>query len=233
MAQTVMRKSIIAAIIVEVAYAVFTRTWLPKHAQGVELELAISALRLVTAGVYWLLFRDLILSRPARSHLLRSPLVLTGAAVVLSIPFIFRGWSPGGGLGTAVVFALTSIIVGLREELLYRAVLMNLLQPRMGVVGSVVLSTVIFLVYHYGALPVAALPAIEVVCMSLLLGIVYGYSGSLAFVVALHSLYDGIWFFGPYMAAPPPDVWRLPFLLTGLALVVVWARSMPVGRHGP
>jgi membrane protease YdiL (CAAX protease family) len=146
---------------------------------------------------------------------------------VLAIPFLFRGWDPGGGLGTAVVFALTSVIVGLREELLYRAVLINLLQPRVGLHGAICLSTVVFLLYHYGALPLAALPAIEVVCMSLLLGIIYAYSGSLLFVIALHSLYDGIWFFGPYTTAPLPDIWRLPFLLSGLALIVLWASRMP------
>ena len=218
-------KKVLAAIVIEIAYAVFTRTWLREHSQGVELELAISALRLVTAAAYWLLFRDLILSRPTRRSSLRSPLVLAGAAVVLAIPFLFRGWEPGGGLGTALVFALTSIVVGLREELLYRAVLLNLLQPRVGLPGAVVLSTVLFLIYHYGALPVAALPIIEVTCMSFLLGIVYAYSGSLVFVAVLHSLYDGIWFFGPYLAAPMPDVWRPAFLLTGLALVLMWARQ--------
>jgi membrane protease YdiL (CAAX protease family) len=222
-----MRRRIVAAVIIEVGYAVLTRAWLPQHVSGVELELAISAFRLATAGVYWLLFQDVISSRAKRTHLLRSPVVLTGVAVVLAIPIIFRGWDPGGGLGTAVVFALTSIIVGFREELLYRGILINLLQPRVGVLGAVVLSTVVFLVYHYGALPIAVLPAIEVTCLSLLLGLVYVYSGSLAFVVVLHSLYDGIWFFGPYMAAPPPDVWRLPFLFTGLALVVIWARYIP------
>jgi membrane protease YdiL (CAAX protease family) len=205
---------------------VFTRTWLREHAQGVELELAISALRLVTAVAYWLLFRHLILSRPTRRSSLRSPLVLAGAAAVLAIPFLFRGWSPGGGLGTALVFALTSVIVGVREELLYRAVLINLLQPRVGLAGAVALSTVLFLIYHYGALPVATLPIIEVICMSLLLGIVYAHSGSLVFVGALHSLYDGIWFFGPYLAAPMRDAWRPVFLLTGLMLVLMWVKQL-------
>lgn len=110
---------------------------------------------------------------------------------------------------------------------MYRAVLINMLQPRVGVLGAILISTVLFLVYHYGALPLAPLPAIEVVCMSLLLGIVYTYSGSLLFVVALHSLYDAIWFFGPYVNPPLPDVWRPAFLFAGVALVVIWARHMP------
>jgi len=218
---------IVIAIAVEIAYAVITRAWLPHHVHGAPLEIWVSVLRLTTAGIYWLLFRELILGRRARNHALRHPLVYAGTAAVLAIPFLFRGWDPGGGLGTAIVFALTSIAVGLREELLYRAVVINFLQPRVGAGAAIVLSTIVFLIYHYGALPLKLLPAIEVICMSLLLGLVYVYSGSLLFVVALHSLYDGIWFFGPYIPAPLPNIWRVAFLVSGLVLIFVWARTTP------
>ena len=114
-----------------------------------------------------------------------------------------------------------------RQDGIHRTLTINLLQPRVGLLGAVVLSTTPFLVYHYGELPVAPLPIIEVVCMSLLLGIVYAQSGSLLFVIALHSLYDGIWFFGPYVATPLLDVWRPLFLFTGLGLVLMWGRHVP------
>lgn len=218
-----MLAKIVLATAIEIAYAVFTRAWLPDKLQGAELEVAISAVRLATVAAYWLLFRDLILSRKSRAGSLRHPLLLAGVAVALVIPFLFRGWEVGGGLGTAFIFAFTSIIVGLREELLYRAVLLNLLEPKMGREGAIGLSTIIFVVYHYGALPIESLPIIQTVCMSLLLGLIYTRSGSLFFVVALHSLYDGIWFFGPYLAAPLPDIWRPAFLLAALALVSLWA----------
>jgi len=217
-----MRAKVGTAVIIEIAYALFTRTWLRQHAQGVELELLVSALRVATAAVYWLMFRDLILSRRPSTGSLRHPLVLAGAAAALAVPFLFRGWSPGGGIGTAVVFASTSIIVGVREELLYRAVLFNLLEPRMGLAGTVALSTALFVVYHYGALPIAPLVIAEVVMMSLVLGLIYARSGSLLGVIALHSAYDGIWFFGPYLNPPLPDAWRPAFLLTALVLVFMW-----------
>jgi membrane protease YdiL (CAAX protease family) len=202
---------------------VFTRTWLRQHAQGMELELLISALRVVTIVVYWLLFRELIRSRPRQSASLRQPLLIGAVALVLAVPFVFRGWSPGGGLGTAIVFALTSVVVGLREELLYRAVLINLVESRTGTVGAVLISTAAFLVYHYGALPIAPLVITEVVSLSLLLGVIYVRSGSLLFVATLHALYDGIWFFGPYLPTPVPDGWRLALLLPALALGIRWA----------
>jgi membrane protease YdiL (CAAX protease family) len=211
-----------AAVIIEIAYALFTRTWLRAHFEGVALELLVSAVRVATAAAYWLMFRDLILSRRPRPGTLRHPLVLAGAAAALAIPFLFRGWSPGAGLGTAVVFASTSVIVGLREELLYRAVLFNLLEPRVGLAGTVVLSTVLFVVYHYGALPVAPLVIAEVAIMSLVLGLIYARSGSLLAVIALHSVYDGVWFFGPYLNPPLADAWRPAFLLAALVLVFLW-----------
>jgi len=230
-----MRTKIVTAIIIEIAYALFSRTWLRQHAQGVELELLISVLRIATIAVYWRLFRDLILSRP-RPHAgsLRHPLVLAGTAAALLIPFLFRGWSPGGGIGTAIVFALTSVIVGVREELLYRAVLFNLLEPRVGLIGTVVISTFLFVVYHYGALPIAPRVIAEVAIMSIVLGLIYARTGSLLGVIALHAVYDGIWFFGPYLNPPLPDAWRPVFLLTALVLVCMWLWRIglpsPVGQ---
>ena len=215
------------AVIIEIAYAVTTRAWLPDHAQGVQLELLVSALRVATAAAYWFMFRDLILSRRPRTGSLRHPLVLAGAAAALAIPCLFRGWSPGGGMGTAVVFAATSVIVGVREELLYRAVLLNLLEPRVGLAPAIALSTVLFVVYHYGALPVVPLVIAEVAIMSVVLGLIYARSGSLLAVIALHSVYDGVWFFGPYLEPPLADAWRPAFLLTALVLVLLWVRTLP------
>jgi membrane protease YdiL (CAAX protease family) len=136
---------------------------------------------------------------------------------------LFRGWSPGGGIGTALIFALTSFVVGLREELLYRAVLINLLQPRFGVIGALIFSTLLFTVYHYGTWAVSWLIITEIVSMSTILGLMYIYSGSLFAVAMLHAVYDAVWFFGPFIRHPLADVWRPAFLLVGVAFIVLWA----------
>ncbi|MBP9685733.1 MAG: CPBP family intramembrane metalloprotease [Rhodoferax sp.] len=225
-----MQYKVIFASAVEVTYAVVTRTWLRQHLDGAYLELAVSAFRVATIVVYWGLFQDLVRSRAKASNTLRHPLLVVGIATALAIPFLFRGWSPGGGLGTAIVFALTSIVVGLREEILYRCVLLNLMQPRIGVIGSLLCSTVIFIVYHYGAQPFTVLWITECTCMSLLLGLIYIRSGSLLTVAAIHALYDGIWVLGPYLSTPIPDIWRPVFQCSALALVVAWWRF---GAHAP
>ncbi len=227
-----MQHKLIVATAVEVAYVVFTRTWLRQHLDGIYLELTVSAFRVATIAVYWALFHDLVRSRVKASHTLRHPLLIAGVATALAIPFLFKGWSPGGGLGTAIVFGLTSIVVGAREELLYRAVLLNLLQPRIGVVGALLCSTGIFIGYHYGAQPFTVLWLTEGICLSLLLGIIYIRSGSLLTVAAIHALYDGIWCFGPYLSTPIPDGLRPVFLCSALAVIVAWWRfgAQPYSR---
>lgn len=216
-----MAARVLVAVLLEIAYAVLTRTWFRALADGIELELMTTTFRAATAVVYWLLFQHVILGRPRHTRVLKSPCMLLGAAVALSIPFLFRGWSPGGGLATALVFASTSIVVGIREELLYRGVLLNLLEPKIGSLGALLVSTALFVVYHYGALPVTVLTVTEIVCMSLFLGLIYMKSGSLVAVIALHSLYDAVWFFGPYVESPLTDLWRPVFLIAALAFVVL------------
>ena len=210
---------ILVAVVIEIAYAVLTRGWLRSQLAGVELELVITVFRLVTAGAYWLLFRDLILGRYRSPGAMRHPLIITGVIVMLLIPFLFQGWDPGGGPFVSLVFALTSIIVGLREEMLYRAVLFNLLEHRIGTFRTLLVSTALFVVYHYGALPFTPLILTEIVCLSLILGLIYLKTGSLFIVIVLHSGYDAIWFFGPYIDMPLPDNYRPAFLVPALFLV--------------
>ncbi|MBN1614168.1 MAG: CPBP family intramembrane metalloprotease, partial [Deltaproteobacteria bacterium] len=223
-----MPAKVLIAAIVEIAYAVFTRTWLHDQLNGATLELAVTAVRLVTVALYWALFRQVILSRIPRSGTVKLPLVIVGAACALAIPFLFQGWSLGGGLGTALVFALTSVVVGLREELLYRAVLINLLEPKIGTVNALLFSTGLFVIYHYGALPTTVLVVTEVVCLSLVFGLIYVKSGTLVAVIAFHAVYDAIWCFGPYLAAPLPDIWRPAFLLP--ALIFVFLGTWRIGE---
>lgn len=219
-----MRHKLIIAVAIEVTYAVFTRTWLRQQLEGVHLELAISACRVATIVAYWTLFGDLIRSRPNTAATLRHPLLGAGVALALTVPITFQGFLPAGGFGTALVFALTSLIVGFREELLYRAVLLNLLQPRLGTAGALLFSTALFVVYHYGAQPANWLAVTEVTCMSLLLGLIYVRSGSLFTVAAIHAIYDGLWCFGPYLHPSLPNGWRPLFLVPALALVLAWWR---------
>jgi membrane protease YdiL (CAAX protease family) len=214
---------VMIAAAVEIAYAVFTRTWLRHQLDGAGLELAVSVARGITVVVYLMLFRDLIGSRPKAFRTLYHPLLAASVLIAMAVPVAFQGWAPGGGIGTTVVFILTSFIVGFREELLYRAVILNLLQPRLGTIGALSCSTVLFAVYHYGAQPITWISTTEIVTRSVLLGLVYIRSGSLATVTAIHSIYDAIWFMGPVVKPALADAWRPVFLVSAMLFGVVWS----------
>lgn len=214
---------LLVAALAETGYAVSTRAGLPRLMGGIELELATTAVRLLTIALYWWLFRDLIQNRARIPAFLKRPPVIAGIAVAMAVPCLFQGWSPGGGWGTALVFIATSFVVGLREELLYRAVLLNWLQPRAGTLGALLISIPLFLLYHYGVLPYTVLTVTEMICMSLVLSGVYLRSGSLLAVALIHSFYDAVWFLGPVLAAPLPDAWRPAFLVPAALLVLLAA----------
>ena len=96
-------------------------------------------------------------------------------------------------LSAQLTFAATTIFVAVREELVYRYVLQNWLEgsllPKVSLVGSIVLTSVLFTLYHLGVQPFYAMPWIFLA--SLLLGTIYIVSGkSLSLVIVCHFICD-------------------------------------------
>jgi membrane protease YdiL (CAAX protease family) len=227
------------AIVIELGYAIFTRTWLRAHASGIELELLLTAARLATAGIYWFMFRDLIrqrqitaaaaqASRPRSRP--RPALLLAGLLPLLMVPLLFDG-----GLGPDVrfraVFALTSIAVALHEEILYRGALQTLLEQRYGAWPALLLSNLAFVAFHYGAQPYTLFMLVEIFAMGCVLGLIYRQTGKLWPPILLHAAYDAAWSLGPWTTAPPDNLWRMPLHLSGLAIIVLWTGSSRSGAR--
>jgi membrane protease YdiL (CAAX protease family) len=136
------------------------------------------------------------------------------------------------GTGTKVVFALTSIAVAAKEELLYRGALQTLLARRTTWLCAIVLSNIVFTLYHYGAQPFTAHNILEFFAMGCMLGLIYYGTGSLTTVITVHAVYDAIWTFTPIMPQPFPRAWGSLMLLVALSLCVAWALQR-ARRDGP
>jgi len=221
MARPMMPIRVLLAVVIELAYAVGTRTWLRAHVEGVERELLVSVCRLATLAVYWVLFKEVILSRPPSEAPRRTPLLVLGVLPLFLVPLLFDGGMPGDAT-TRAVFAITSMIVAVREEVLYRGVLQNLLERRCGRLAALLLSNVVFTLYHYGAQPFTAFGLVELFSMGCVFGLIYGKNGSLMIPIVLHAAYDAAWSLGPLITTPLGDGWRIPFFLSGLGLVAAW-----------
>jgi membrane protease YdiL (CAAX protease family) len=97
------------------------------------------------------------------------------------------------GLYAQLTFAATTILVAIREELVYRYVLQNWLQdwfsPKNGLAGSIFFTSVLFTFYHIGAQPLSSLP--DIFFSGILLGGIYIFSGkSLSLVIICHFICD-------------------------------------------
>jgi membrane protease YdiL (CAAX protease family) len=210
--------------IIEVTYAIFTRTWLRTYATGVELELLKSLLRLGSALAYWWLFRDLILSRRPRREQLVHPLFSIGILVVLLVP-VLVGKVEAPNMTTRVVFALTSVVVAVREEFFYRGVLQNVLARSFSLPMALITSNVVFTLYHYGPHPFLLYRILEYFSMGCVMGLIYFGSGSMLAAIVVHATYDAAWTFSPYFSKPLPDPWSTLFYAAGMAIFVLWAST--------
>jgi membrane protease YdiL (CAAX protease family) len=101
--------------------------------------------------------------------------------------------SHGHDLPLQLTYAATTIFVAVREELVYRYVIQNWLEgwlmPKDRIFGSILITSILFTLYHLGAQPIASFPWIFLA--GLLLGAIYIASGkSLSLVVACHFIED-------------------------------------------
>ena len=216
---------LLLAVGVEILYMISTRSWLNEFADGIELELYITGVRLLTAAIYWALFRDIILHRPVRNVSFQSPMLWIGIGAVCLVPILVGNWGLSG-YKTQFVFALTSIAVGIREEILYRGVLQTLIEKRLGWIWAIVLSNVVFTLYHYGAWEFTTSKVLELFFVGCFLGLLYRGTGSLIIAIVFHSIYDAIWCFTPYMEKPWHWAWGSVMQILAAALIFFWVLSL-------
>ncbi|MBM3217412.1 MAG: CPBP family intramembrane metalloprotease [Candidatus Rokubacteria bacterium] len=214
-----------AAVAVEVGYAVITRAWL-RHVGGpVASEFAVTAVRLMTIPIHWALFRDVVRSRAPRVVPTRHPLFVVGVALLLLAAAVPEQPSPPKwSWQYAVVFVLTSIVIGVREELVYRGILQNLLERRLGWMSAVVVSNATFVIYHYGMFELTPPRVATILLVGGALGLVYSRTGSLGLPMAIHGAYDSV--LAVQRIAPRVVSPRFATILqlAALGVLVLWAR---------
>lgn len=110
-------------------------------------------------------------------------IVLSGAA---QLNFVLR---PDAimGLCAGLVFF---IFQGTWEELMYRAYLMPHFAKKMGLVGSIILSSVIFTAGHALNPGMQALPVLNLFIAAVVFALLYYYTGSLVIVGMAHGLWN-------------------------------------------
>lgn len=233
---SIMRALVIIGI-TELIFVVATRLTVHFYPwTSFEAESIRTALRIVTASLYWWLFRPLILSRTKNVSTLRSPWLIAGLLFFLSIPIFIGQYKLSNSV--AILFAVSSIPVAIKEEFLFRGIVQNILSERFGAMKSILFTSAIFTAWHIGVWEPSVWVFSQIFLASILLGVIYTYSGSIFAVIAIHAVYDAVFSFTPLLPISLNENWGFIPLLTALALVfcwamqnVSWADSASVGRH--
>ena len=157
-----------------------------------EQELARSGLRAVfLSGLLLAFWRFKVLPdfvqhpKPTRSTILLV-IALLAQAIIWQV-------HPVEGLSEKLLFAVTTILVAVREELVYRYVVQNFIESHLGIsygaIGAILATSVLFTFFHLGAQPVSAFP--QILLASVLLGAIYRQSGkSISLVIVCHFVFD-------------------------------------------
>ena len=195
--------------------------WLREHAAGcVAQELIWTAWRLPFAALYLWLFFGEARAAGVRRSMPWHPLLLAVLAIDLPLmPF------PGSNLGLdpacRTVLVLTTPVVALREELIYRVILQSALERVFAAPVAIVVAAVVFVVFHIGAQPMNLLTATSIGAAGVIFGAIYQRTRNLWIVVFLHWLYDVIALM-PYVLNVSPG-WGLFWnMLTMLGAMVWW-----------
>lgn len=168
-----LRHPLVIFACVELIYIALVRVLvLNFNASFISLELAWTALRLLSLFVLLALFRSIIWRASDRR---RFPAILIPISIAfLLIPLLV------GHLGIPApakyIFAATSLVVGLREEIAYRGILQRLIFDRHGLLIAILASNVLFVFYHFGTQPITVWGVFQWFAAGTILGMIYAAS---------------------------------------------------------
>lgn len=224
------RNALIVVLLVETIYFVLTRLTVKYlGAWTLEAEFVRTALRLGSAGCFWYLMKPTILSKTPDFRPMRSMWFAAGIGLFFLTPVVIGNYNHH--IGMAFVIAIASIAVAIKEELLFRGIVQNLIESRRGLIVAIVVSNGLFAVWHIGVVPHTVWVFSQVFLAGSLIGIAYAKTGSIALAIALHALYDALFAFTPILSRPFSANWGFLVLVPAFLLVAYWAKSHESANH--
>ncbi len=226
----------IVVFAVEAVFVLLTRIVVAYYPiKSLEAEVIRTALRLAVVLIYWVFLRDFFRSQISKTAGIFHGTFLLSIALFMSVPLLV-GHHNYPTLTTRVVFSVTSIVVGIREEIAFRGIIQNLLAKQFGNLIAILLASVLFTAFHIGVIFPSLYNYGDLFIVSLIFGIVYAQTQSLWLVAWLHTLYDVLWTLTPVLFPPFPYSIGLAVLLVALWLIgwwgrfTIWPNKMPQKR---
>ncbi|MEJ5284505.1 MAG: type II CAAX endopeptidase family protein [Brevinematales bacterium] len=150
------------------------------------------------------------------------PLLIISIVFILLYPLTVKD-EPFGDFLLKMVFAVTSIIVGIREELFYRGMLQNSLSEKMNRFYSVFITSIFFTIFHFiYIIRFNPIVLIEIFLVSVVIGFIYYHLRSLILVIAIHTIYDVVFSYVPIFGFLK-QVYAINFVVAGVLTILIWS----------
>jgi membrane protease YdiL (CAAX protease family) len=213
-------------LICEVAYMVAVRVLVYSCAGSPNLHADWLAIRMISLVVLISLFRRHDADGISKSSKVTRSSVL--GAAIFAVPIAVGNLA----FPTADRFliAVGGIVAGVREEIAYRGILQRTLIGKLGYPSGLLVTTIVFVVYHFGIQPFTAVNVLDLFFVGLVFGIIYYSTGSIVFVAILHAAYNGLWAISPFTAQPLSQVAGAIIACVAATIVVVaskWPNKPP------
>lgn len=144
--------------------------------------------RCVTALVFWLLMHDVITARKPDFSVFRGAAFRSAVVLFLLVPLVLQHYTMQPAF--AWFFGIAALPVGIKEELLFRGLLQNLLNRRMGQAMAAVLAAALATLWHVGVVEHALWSYGLIFLANVFIGLVYARTGSLLLAIGVHTAYD-------------------------------------------
>lgn len=214
-------------VLIELGYVAASHIIASSSTTLIEAELSRTPLRLAAAFVFWLLMRDIILAPHRSGEAPRHGYLAAILVLSLATPLLIGGYNLPPF--ESIVVAAASIPVALAEELFFRGILQNLAVKRWGLWPGLAVTIVLFIAFHIGVVRGDFFGLAQPALMGLILGMIYYKTGSLFWVIGLHTIYDALDSVPRFFPAPD-RMWGLALLIPAAALAFFWA-SNARARH--
>jgi len=208
---------VIIVIIIEIGYILPRNQILNIYSNLIKSELWITVLRILSILICYVIFRKTINNVSNKNALDKNILIPT--ALWLSIPFFVKG-NDLGGLMTKMVFFVTSISVGVKEELIYRGILQNILKRKYGFYISIIFSNILFTAMHMGYQNMTVTNILNIFLSGVFLGVVYNKTSNLIFCIAIHSVFDMLYCFKPELGTSMPQIFGVAITLCSIFFLI-------------
>lgn len=190
-----MKRIILYAAILETIYLSLSFLLAQRYGQwSYEGEIARTGLRVVSIVFYGFYYQKYFYNeyQPFNTKEMKSPHFIAAVSLLLFFAIVYTN-AENETLLWQIVFAISGMTAGLREELFYRGIIQTTLQKKYDQKIALILTTAIFVLSHVQYIYYGQFQGLLFIAFAgIIFGSIYMMTGSVAVTAGIHGLYDAI-----------------------------------------